>query len=181
MEHAEFMALQYQQCFVGWKKKILIPLGSTLPPVHKGDIVEYDEMWSFVHDKKNKQWLWLAVLRRTGQTIAYHLGKRDYVAFKQLYSKVPKEFKQCQSRSDFWEAYDNLPKYLHKKCGKEEGETSQVEATNNAIRQRIGRVVRKTCSFSKSFKNHNKVIGLFLQERNMEILSVKWLHNQNFK
>ncbi|MBI5390245.1 IS1 family transposase, partial [Candidatus Woesearchaeota archaeon] len=65
------------------------------------------------------------------------------------------------------------PHHLHRKCGKEEGETSQAEATNNAIRQRVGRVVRKTCSFSKSLENHNKVIGLFLQERNMERLSVK--------
>ncbi|MBI5388871.1 IS1 family transposase, partial [Candidatus Woesearchaeota archaeon] len=42
-----------------------------------------------------------------------------------------------------------------------------------ALRQRLGRLVRKTCSFSKSLENHNKVIGLFLQERNMERLSVK--------
>ena len=130
-------------------------------------------MWTFVHDKKNKIWLWLAVLRRTGHALAYHLGNRDHDAFDELYSKVPPEYRKCQSRSDFWEAYDNIPNNLHRKCRKEEGETSQVEATNNAIRQRVGRLVRKTCSFSKSLENHKKVIGLFLQERNMEISSVK--------
>ena len=35
---------------------------------------KYDEMWSFVHDKSNKQWLWLAVLRRTRQVVAFHIG-----------------------------------------------------------------------------------------------------------
>lgn len=167
------MVLQYQRFFVGWKKKALVPLSSTIPPAQQDDIVEYDEMWSFVHDKMNKQWIWLAVLRRTGHTLAYHIGARDHAAFQQLYAKVPLQYKQCQSRSDFWEAYKNLPKKLHCMCGKEEGETFMVEATNNAIRQRVGRVVRKTCSFSKSLKNHKKVIGLFLQERNMELLSVK--------
>ena len=152
---------------------MLVQLASTLPPVQADDIVEYDEMWTFVHDKMNKQWLWLAILRRTGHTIAYHIGKRDHFAFEELYAKVPQQYKQCQSRSDFWEAYDNLPKALHRKCGKEEGETSQVEAANNVLRQRLGRLVRKTCSFSKSLKNHNKCIGLFIQERNMWLSSVK--------
>ncbi len=130
-------------------------------------------MWSFVYEKINKQWLWLAVLRRTRQVIAFHIGNRDLAAFKELYSKVPKEYKECQSRSDFWEAYDNIPKKLYQKCGKETGETSQVESVNNVIRQRLGRYVRKTCSFSKSKVNHIKVTGLFLQEYNLTRLSVK--------
>lgn len=171
--HAEFMELLFQLFFAGWKKKGLITLSLTLSPAQEDDVIEYDEMWSFVHDKRNKQWLWLAVLRRTRQVVAFHIGNRDYVAFTELYSKVPIEYKQCQSRSDFWEAYDNLPKKLHQKCGKESGETSQVESVNNVIRQRLGRYVRKTCSFSKSTVNHIKVTGLFLQEYNLERLSVK--------
>ncbi len=171
--HAECTKQLFQPFFVGWKKKKLVPLSSTLSPAQCDDIIEYDEMWSFVHDKSNKQWLWLAVLRRNRQVVAFHIGDRSYVAFKELYSKVPREYKECQSRSDFWEAYDNLPKRLHQKCGKETGETSQVESVNNVIRQRLGRYVRKTCSFSKSIVNHIKVTGLFLQEYNLERLSVK--------
>ena len=185
--HAECMALPYQPFFAGWKKKELVPLSSTLSPVQYNDIIEYDKMWFFVHDKKNKKWLWLAVLRRNRQVVAFHIGDRSYIAFKVLYSKVPNEYKKCQSRSNFWEAYDDLPKTLHQKCGKETGETSQVESVNNVIRQRLGRYVRKTCSFSKktcsfskktcsfskSTVNHIKVTGLFLQEYNLERLSVK--------
>ena len=171
--HAECTKQQFQLSFVGWKKKELVPLSSTLSPARYDDIIEYDEMWSFVHDKRNKKWLWLAVLRRNRQVVAFHIGDRSYIAFKELYSKVPKEYKECQSRSDFWEAYDNLPKRLHQKCGKETGETSQVESVNNVIRQRLGRYVRKTCSFSKSTVNHFKITGLFLQEYNLERLSVK--------
>jgi len=167
------MEWPFQLFFAGWKKKELVPLSSTLSPAQYDDIIEYDEMWSFVHDKSNKQWLWLAVLRRTRQVVAFHIGNRGYTAFEELYAKVPLEYKQCQSRSDFWEAYDNLPKRIHKKCGKETGETSQVESVNNVIRQRLGRYVRKTCSFSKSIENHIRVTGLFLQDYNIERLSVK--------
>ena len=173
VEHVECTKSPYQQFFVGWKKKELIPLSSTLSSAQYDDVIEYDEMWSFVKNKKNKQWLWLAVLRRNRQVVAFHVGDRSYIAFSELYSKVPNEYKECQSRSDFWEAYDNLPKRLHQKCGKETGETSPVESVNNVIRQRLGRYVRKTCSFSKSTVNHIKVTGLFLQEYNLERLSVK--------
>jgi len=63
-----------------------VPLSSTLSPVQYNDIIEYDEMWSFVHNKRNKQWLWLAVLRRNRQVVAFHIGDRSYIAFKELYS-----------------------------------------------------------------------------------------------
>ena len=131
--HAECTKQLFQPFFVGWKKKELVPLSSTLSPAKYDDIIEYDEMWSFVHDKRNKQWLWLAVLRRNRQVVAFHIGDRSYIAFKELYSKVPNEYRKCKSRSDFWEAYDNLPKRLHQKCGKETGETSEVESVNNVI------------------------------------------------
>lgn len=167
------MVLLFQQFSVGWEKKESVPLSSTLSPCQPNDIIEYDEMWSFVQCKENKQWLWLAILRRTRQVVAFHLGKRDNTSFEELYSKVPPEFKKCQSKSDFWDSYDALPKELHQKCGKETGETSQVESVNNVIRQRLGRYVRKTCSFSKSIVNHKKVTELFLQEYNLERLSVK--------
>ena len=135
--------------------------------------LEYDEMWSFVHDKNNPQWLWTAISRKTKQVIAYHIGKRSNASFEELYKKVPQDYKQCKSTSDFWHSYYLLPKHLHKMVGKETGETAQAEAINNKIRQRIGRYARKTCSFSKSLGNHKHITGLFFQNHNLEILSVK--------
>ncbi len=43
------------------EKKELVPISSTLSPAQPDDVVEYDEMWSFVHDKNNRQWLWIAI------------------------------------------------------------------------------------------------------------------------
>ena len=41
-------------------------LKETLLPYHSGDVLELDEMWSFVKTKQNQQWLWTAMCRRTG-------------------------------------------------------------------------------------------------------------------
>ncbi|MCP4419629.1 MAG: transposase, partial [Chloroflexi bacterium] len=39
-------------------------------------------MWSFVRDKSNQRWLWHAIDHRTGEVLAYVLGKRKDDVFK---------------------------------------------------------------------------------------------------
>ena len=54
--------------------------------------VELDEMWSFVGDKSNQRWLWLAIDHKTGETVAFVFGRRkDEVFFKlkKLLGSVP--------------------------------------------------------------------------------------------
>lgn len=52
---------------------------------------------------------------------------------------------------------------------KKKGETNQVEAFNTVLRQRLSRLVRKTCAFSKSFEMHETVIRCFIQNYNESI------------
>jgi IS1 family transposase len=51
--------------------------------------------------------------------------------------------------SDFWKTCNCLPESNHQKAGKETEETAQVERLTNTIKQRFGRLVRQTLSFSK--------------------------------
>ena len=44
---------------------------------------------------------------------------------------------------------------------------SHIERFNNIIRQRLGRFVRKTLSFSKCDEMHEMCLRLFLHEHNM--------------
>ena len=55
-------------------------------------------------------------------------------------------------------------------CGKESGQTAHVERWNNTLRQRIGRFVRKTLSFSKCVKMHEYALLLFLHRYNLQFL-----------
>ena len=66
-------------CAAGRKKKAeaLPALADTLLAGAKGDVLELDELWSFVASKANALWLWLALCRRTGQVVAYTLGDRS--------------------------------------------------------------------------------------------------------
>ena len=51
-------------------------VASTLLPAMAEDVLELDELWSFVGRKTKERWLWLALCRRTRQVVAYWLGDR---------------------------------------------------------------------------------------------------------
>lgn len=153
------------------KKKVsqLKPFAESLLPVQAGDIIEYDELWSFVFSKLNRIWLWIALCRRTKQVVAFHLGNRDKESFDDFYLKVPIPYANCISRSDKLQVYKDLESYGHRRCKKKEGQTTQVEAFNTILRQRLSRLVRRTCAFSKSFEMHEAIIRCFIQEYNESI------------
>jgi insertion element IS1 protein InsB len=65
--------------------------------------------------------------------------------------------------------YKNIiPEDQHYPVGKETGETAHVERWNNTLRQRLGRFVRETLSFSKSDAMHEICLRLFLHRYNKE-------------
>ncbi len=55
--------------------------------------------------------------------------------------------------------------------GQETGETAHIERWNNTLRQRLGRFVRRTLSFSKSDLMHGYCIELYLHTYNRSRLS----------
>ena len=148
------------------------PFSQSLAPARANDIVEYDEIWSFVLSKAQRIWIWIALCRRTKQVVAYHLGNRDKISFQAFYNKLPIEYANCLSTSDGLEVYKVLKIYGHSMGKKKEGRTSQVEAFNTILRQRLARLVRRTCAFSKSLEMHEVVIRWFIQQYNEERLSV---------
>ena len=126
-------------------------------------------MWSYVHDKHQQAWIWMVLCRRTRQVIAYAVGDRSEQTCRRLWSRLPKEYRHRRSYSDFWQAYQNvLPAHTHHPVSKSSGETNHIERFNNTLRQRLGCVVRKTLSFSKSWAWHALRIRLFLLRYNRE-------------
>jgi IS1 family transposase len=127
-------------------------------------LIEADEVWSFVDNKRNKRWIWLILERRTRQIIAIHIGDRSEKSAKALWKKVPLEVKlQALVLTDKWEAYGlAIPSSQHTACDKESGQVSLIERFNCTLRQRVSRLVRKSLSFSKSEWFHEKAIKYFL-------------------
>lgn len=150
----------------------LPPLESTLLPFADGDVLELDEMWSFVLRRQDKRWIWLALCRRTRQIVAFAVGARDEATCRVLWQRVPTAYRHSLLYSDLWEAYHKvLPAQQHPAVDKQSGQTSHMERWNNTLRQRLGRLVRKSLSFSKCDFMHEDCLRLFIHEYNLSKLS----------
>lgn len=120
--------------------------------------------------KDNKQWVWVALCRRTRQVIAFVIGSRGKKTCRRLWNKLPLSYKHCHTDSDFWDAYEKVfAAETHQSVGKETGETAHIERWNNTLRQRISRYVRKTLSFSKKEVWHHMVTKLFIYNYNISM------------
>jgi insertion element IS1 protein InsB len=64
-------------------------LEETLLPAQEDDVVELDEMWSFVLRKVDKCWLWIAICRRTRQVVAFVLRDRSEASCRMLWERIP--------------------------------------------------------------------------------------------
>ncbi len=111
--------------------------------------IQCDEAWSFVGNKNNKQWIWLALDVRTREIVGVYIGNRSETGAKGLWNSLPVVYRQCAvAYTDFWAAYAKVfPSSRHKAVGKETGLTNYIERFNNTLRQRVSRLVRDTLSF----------------------------------
>ncbi len=132
--------------------------------------IKGDELWSFVKNSDNKQWVWLAIDRDTREIVGVHVGDRSRDGTEALWKSLPPVYRQCAvSYTDFWASYETaLPSKRHRAVGKESGQTNHIERFNCTLRQRVSRLVRKTLSFSKNLANH---VGTHFQAMGMAYYS----------
>jgi len=144
----------------------------SLLPAQIDDVLELDEVWSFVFIKTAKYWLWTAICRRTRQIVAFVIGDRSETTCHKLWEQIPQEYKGCQSYSDCWEAYQLVfPEATHECIGKGSGQTNHMERWYNTLRQSNARFIRNTLSFSKSDTMHEIVTRLFIINHNLSLIA----------
>ena len=135
-------------------------------------------MWSFVGNKKNKQWIWLALDIETKEIVGVYVGNRSRDGAAGLWRSLPALYRkvswteasaqgalrQCAvCYTDFWSAYNQtFPECRHRAVSKTSGKTNGIERFNCTLRQRVSRLVRETLSFSKKLENHIGAIWYFI-------------------
>ncbi len=145
-------------------------MAETVQSAQAHDVLEVDELWSFVGSKASPCWLWVALCQRTRQVVTFVLGDRSEQTCRRLWQALPEAYRAYQSFSDFWRVYASVfPRATHRQVGKSSGELARVERWFNTLRQRLGRSVRKTLSFSKSAQYHEWVTRWFIVEYNLSL------------
>lgn len=159
--YQERMSLRgVQRVFQVWRQTVMkwliahveeLPaLVETLVPVQTGDVLEFDEVWSFVAQRDNQRWLWTVLCRWTRQIVVFAIGDRSEATCRQLWQAIPQPYRA-------WRAYDAvLPAETYHCVGKETGLPAHQERWYCALHQRLTRYVRQTLSFpKKGFPSHH--------------------------
>jgi len=152
------------------KKSETLQLEVPLVP-KKGKIsVECDEIWTYVQNKTNVQWIWLAIDRLTQMIVGFFLGPRDSQAAQSLFFSLPPVYRQCAvCYTDGLASYVGaLPTTRHKISKKGSGLTHHIERVNLTLRQRISPLVRKTLSFAKNLRNLRGQVLNFINHYNQQ-------------
>jgi IS1 family transposase len=133
--------------------------------------IECDELWSFVGDKGNVQWVWLAIDADSREIVGATIGDRSRASAEALWRSLPAVYRQCAlCYTDFLEAYEAImPASWHRAVSKASGKTNHIERFNGTLRQRVSRLVSKTLSFSKKLENHIGAIWYFIHHYNARL------------
>ena len=181
--YRERMSLRgIQRVFGVWRKTVLrwlaawveqLPtLVETLVPAQADDVLELDELVSFVGEKWFKRWLWTAQCRRTRQIVAFAIGDRSQDTCRLLWQAIPADYRLLPLFTDRWEAYQLvLPPDQHHPVNKGSGLTNHQERWYNTLRQWNSRYTRRTLAFSKDDYYHELVTRWFILEHNLRMRS----------
>ena len=158
------------QCFAALPDHLHVqPITCTQDVMIQRLEVEADEMSSFVQQKANTQWIWLAMDARSRQGIAFHIGDRSRTSARRLWAKIPHAYRQHATfYTDQYVVYEGvIPAAQHKAISKLARRTNHIERFNNTLRQRVSRLVREALSFSKKLAHHIGAIKLFICHYNL--------------
>ena len=124
--------------------------------------VEADDMSSFVHQKANRQWIWIAMDAKTRQVIALHVGDRSRKSAQRLWAKIPQAYRQhAPFYTDQHVVYAGvMPAAQHQAISTLARKTNHLERFNNTRRQRVSRLGRDALSCSKKLAHHVGAIKL---------------------
>ena len=130
---------------------------------NKNEILELDEAWSFVGSKRNQRWIWASMCKRTKQIVGFYVGGREEKDCWLLRNNIREDYLEFRSYSDLYPTYDMVFDQ-NLRVDKKTGLTNHMERWWATLRNRLGRLSRKTLSFSKSEFYLNANLKLFIYE-----------------
>jgi insertion element IS1 protein InsB len=130
--------------------------------------LELDELWTFVAQKRQKVWIWLALERATHRIVGVAFGDRSTKTCEALWQSLPPDYrKRAVLYTDQWKPYrEVLPSKRHRI---QPAGTNRIEGFNAKLRAHCANLVRKTLSFSKRLDFHFLRIRAFIDHHNRSL------------
>jgi insertion element IS1 protein InsB len=142
-----------------------------------------DTKRSFVQQKANKPWIWIALDATSRQVIALHVGDRSRRSAKRLWAKIAGSYRQHATLyTDQSVVYEGgMPAAQHWAIKKLARKTNHIERFDNTLRQCVSRLVREALSFSKKRANPIGAMKLFICHYNVTRAAASGSHYHRHK
>ncbi len=122
-----------------------------LRPARDNDTLELDECWTYVRQRSNKRWLWVALCRRTRQVVANAHGDRSARTCARLWSRIQQsDSSRATGRAGASATSGSPPKRqllpvfeedpTHRQVGKSSGELACAQAFLRAPAAETGQI-----------------------------------------
>ncbi len=111
------------------------------------EVIELDEMHTYIGSKKNYCWIWIAVDRYGHRFINCEIGTRGTETGKKLWNKIER-FSKGIVCTDYWKAYNEF--VPEGQLVQTKAETYTVEGYNSLFRHFLARLRRKTKCYTKA-------------------------------
>lgn len=137
-------------------------LAGTLLKAQQDEVLELDELWSFVSTDKNRVWIWVALYRRTRQVVAWWYRPRDALSCQTLWDKITLHYKTGLCYTDFYASYACVvPADQHRPCPNQEGHTNHVEEVQSHLVPEHGAFGAKDALLLQKLLPHIQSLALF--------------------
>lgn len=123
--------------------------------------VQFDELYSFVHGKGKKVWIFYAYAPQSQEILAMTMGKRSVKQLRSLMLQI----KHLKVEIDFYctdgfEGFKTVFPYYQHLVGKQF--TKHIEGVNTYIRSKIASLHRRTTKFSKKLVYQWYLLKIFV-------------------
>ncbi|WP_411725862.1 IS1 family transposase [Methyloglobulus sp.] len=133
------------------------------------DVVEMDEMHTYIGSKKTIGWIWIAVDRHGKRFLNCEVDSRDTDTGRKLWDAI-KNNGITDVISDYWSPYEKFVPYaLHTQS---KAETYTVEGYNSLFRHFLARLRRKSKCYSKSKDMLKYSVMLLMLKRNGDLKAI---------
>lgn len=144
---------------------------NSIPPAKLGEIVELDEVWSFIYSKSHVRYIWIGISRLTKLVFAYYIGDRTNESCKEFKSRIPYSYKYNTTiHTDMHKPYITYFKDFKHMYQPTKKETNLIEAFNSILRARLSTMIRKIKSYAKTEDMFEARLKIFVHQYNQELI-----------
>ena len=158
MNRIAFLLRVSAQAVLTWIRNLATDYDEKPEPTGRTIVLQLDELWHYLREKRCKLWIGKALDRDTGQLLDWECGRRDKATLKKMVERLAQWDVQMYC-TDKWAPYASI--IPEDKLVQSKATTHNIERNHCRQRHWFGRFKRKSIIISKSKEMVDLTMALF--------------------